>query len=222
MPIRTTLLQDLSAALGGTIVPSLTASSAASDLFEAYVFTMVLDAARAEGATIVYEDVRGGRPARFVFRTSPGRIFSTDQPYTHAIIRFGGTPDLEAHVGVRVAGRSGVLHECDVVVLFRNEAQVCRQNRVSPRSSKATLTVECKFYTSNVPLGLARGFLGLISDITGENRYYVVNTGSRSSEKLLAHHKRSWEHQIVPGSATISRLQNEFRNAFKNFKARNS
>lgn len=222
MPLRPTLLRDISAALGGAITPDLTAASAASDIFEAYIFTMILTAARAEGATILYEDVHGRRPPQFVFRTSPGRIFSTDQPYTHAVIRFNGMPELEAHVGVRVEGRSGVLHECDVVVLHRSEGQVCRANRASPRSSKAILTVECKFYTSNVPLGLARGFLGLISDIAGENRYYVVNTGSRSSEKLLAHHKRAWEHQIVPGSATVPRLENEFRNAFKNFKARNS
>lgn len=222
MPIRPTLLRDISASLGAAIAPSLTVASAASDLFEAYVFSMVLDAARAEGATIFYENVNRAPPTQFVFRTSPGYIFSTTQPYTHAVIRFGRMPQLEAHVGVRIEGISKVLHECDVAVLYRDEAEVCRSNRVSPRSAKTLLSVECKFYSSDVPLGLARAFLGLTSDVGRDNRFYVVNTSSRSSEKLLAYHKKKWDHYVVPGASGLPRLQGEFRSVFKNFKAKHS
>src|SRR6266540_1961782 len=78
--------------------PSLTTDSHASDLFEAYVFTLILLAADDLGASISYEDVFGRRPSRFVFRTSPGYIYSTERSYCHALIDFPGKPPLEAHV----------------------------------------------------------------------------------------------------------------------------
>lgn len=116
--------------------PSLTNSSQGSDLFEAYILTLILQASRSEGATISYENVFGSAPNQFYFRTSPGHIYSTRHPYTHAVIDFGQRPPLEAHLGIRVSGRSQVLHECDVAVLDRSEAQECRQNRTEPNRDR--------------------------------------------------------------------------------------
>jgi hypothetical protein len=221
VPIRPSLLVEIQNALGGAIIPSLTAADAASDIFEAYILSLVIGAARAEGATIEYRDVFGATPTTFVFRTSPGYIFSRTQPYTHAIIDFQNKPTLEAHVGVRVSGQSKVLHECDVAVLDQTEAETCRQNQVSPRSSKVLLAIECKFYSTNLPLGLARSFIGLESDLSARDCYFVVNTSSASVEKLLASKRRHWEHQIIPSSTnTVSRLRSSFQTAFNNFKAR--
>ena len=78
-------------------------------------------------------------------RTKEDYIWSTTQPYTYALLTFPGREPLEAHVGVRAAGKSGVLHEFDVCVIRRSEAETARQNRVHPRSSKILIGVECKF-----------------------------------------------------------------------------
>jgi len=220
MPVNE-LLSDIRAALGGAIAPSFTTYSSVSDIYEGYVFALILQAARTEGATISFRDIFGNTPATFVFRTSPGHLFSTAQPYTHALIEFAGKPPLEAHLGVRVFGISKVLHECDVAVLTRDEAEMCRRLRVSPRYSKVVIAVECKFYASDIPLHLARSFMGLSRDLASGNRYFVVNTTSASAVKMLGHHhKHGWEHQIVPSSTvSVERLRNSFQNSFKNYKA---
>jgi hypothetical protein len=65
MPLRPNLIADIQDALGQALVPSLTAASAATDLYEAYLFGVVIDAARAEGATRVTlrnSGPRRGRP----------------------------------------------------------------------------------------------------------------------------------------------------------------
>lgn len=68
-------------------------------------------------------------------------------------------------MGVQVQGGSGVLRECDVVVLDADEAALCRRSRISPRASKCLLAIECKYYTTHLSLGQARGFAGLSADM---------------------------------------------------------
>src|SRR5258705_13058148 len=53
-----------------------------------------------------------------------------------SIASFPNCPDLEAHVGIFIAGKSGVAHECDVAVLYSDEACTCRQENAHPRSSQ--------------------------------------------------------------------------------------
>lgn len=217
------LLDELRIVLGTAVTPSLTAASAASDLFEAYIFGLLLQAAANQGARRIYfEDVNGSRPSTFVFRTSPGFIYSTQQSYCHAVIDFDGKPRLEVHVGIRVQGSSGVLHECDVAVVRRTEAILCRRQRVQPRQSKVVIAIECKFYSVQIPLALARGFVGLVSDLATGDRYFVVNTDSDQAERYLTSRKRLWEHEVYPGSATaVTRLLNAFQVSFRNFVASN-
>jgi len=169
---RADLVIAIQAALGSTPA-SLNQSSPGSDLYELYVLGLVLTAARDLGGSVAFEDVHRNVPATFVARTSPGYIYSDEQPYCHAIIRFNTGSELEAHLGIRVEGASGVLHECDVAVLLRAEAITCRQLRVQPRQSRVILAVECKFYTVPIPLGLGRSFVGLAKDLPGRgDRYF--------------------------------------------------
>lgn len=223
MPIRATLLAEIQSALGPATVPSLSRASAVDDVYEAYIFSLVLRAARTEGADITLECVRGGAPNPFVFRTSPGYLNSRRRNYGYAVIDFRGCPVLEAHLGVRVSGHSTVLHECDVSVLFRVEANVCRSRRelVAPRSHKVVLAVEAKYYTTDLALHLGRGFLGLVADTSTQNAFFVMNRDAKSVEKLLAHKKQHWEHKIVPGSSlALSRLTNALQKAFHNFQVK--
>src|SRR5690242_6272258 len=103
MSIRANLLSEIQIALGLAIAPNLTSHSHGNDLYEAYVWSIVVAAAKAEGAHVSYYDVHG-TPVyrRFHFRTSPGNIFSSTHPYSHALLEFNDCPALEAHVGVYV------------------------------------------------------------------------------------------------------------------------
>jgi hypothetical protein len=219
-PSQQILLNQVQAALGPAISPNLTDASAASDIFEAYIFSLLLEAARTETAAISFEDVNGKTPTIFTFRTSPGFIFSRTQDYTHAVITFSGRPLLEAHLGVYVEGASGVLHECDVVVVDRSEARACRINQASPRSAKVLIATECKFYAATPSLGLGRGFLGLISDITAKDSFFVMNRKAPSIERLLARRRRhTCRESIIPANTDdVDLLMNSFRSAFREYR----
>ena len=219
-PNQQTLLNHIQAALGRAMNPSLTMASAASDIFEAYVFSLLLEAARTETATVSFEDVHGGTPNVFTFRTSPGFIFSTAKNYTHAVLTFPSKPPLEAHLGVYVEGASGVLHECDVVAVDRAEAQACRISQASPRSAKVVIATECKFYAATPSLGLGRSFLGLITDITAKDCFFVMNRTAPSIERLLARRRRhTCRESIIPANTTaVDLLMHSFRSAFHEYR----
>lgn len=216
------MLSTITATLGSAISASPIATAAMSDLFEAYIFVLVVRAAKEENASVSFRSRSGGAATSLILRSSPGNIYSVAQDYTHALIEFPGRPALEAHTGIKVAGKSGVLHELDIAVLERAEAENCRLNNVSPRSSKVRVAVECKFYTSALQLHLARGFVGLVADISAKSPFFVTNTSSVSMEKLLSHRARNgWEKDITPTCANgeVDRLVHAFRNSFKNYKA---
>jgi hypothetical protein len=222
MPLRPALLAEIQSALGGVVTPSLTSASAPSDLYEAYLFGQVLTAASVEGATIRLAGILGP-PNPFIFRTSPGYVNSTKHNYGFAMLNFQRCPELEVHLGIRVAGHSNVLHECDISVIDRDEAELCRRSpvRLAPRSSKVCIAVEAKYYSTDLGLHLGREFLGLMRDFSAAASFFVFNRDAESIERLLAHKKENWEHNIVPGNAIpVTRLQNALQTAFKNFKAR--
>src|SRR5690349_2731779 len=106
MPLRPGLWAQIQAALGAIPATNLTATSAGADLYEAYVWSLVLRAAQQEGATVTYKDRGGATPTSFWFRTSPSSIYSNAHPYCHAELQFDGCPILEAHIGIFVSGRS--------------------------------------------------------------------------------------------------------------------
>ncbi|MEH2362806.1 hypothetical protein [Nostoc sp.] len=222
MTINKSLLNQVRAALGSSINPNLTARSQIFDLFEAYIFSFLIEAAKSElNVDIDYIDTNNNKATTFTFRTSPGQIFNG--LYTHAEITFQRKRPLEAHLGVRVSGISKVLHECDVLILERGEAEFCRNNSVSPQSSKVILAAECKYYSPrNFGIKLAREFLGLTNDFSSNCKYYFVyNTTSSSVEELLAHHKNGrWFRYVVPSQVNdVDLLKSEFKNAIKNFIA---
>ena len=213
------LLDEIEAVLGPTISPSITASSRGSDLFEAYVWCLVICAAGREGAAISYVNTQGSPPV-FRFPIGPRSVFSPN-PYSYARLRFSGCPELEAHLNIYVAGRSQVRHECDVAVLDRAEASFCRQQNVHPRSSKVLLAVECKFYGATLSLNEARSFLGLTEEIQQASRFLVSNATSGDVSKMLAKHRRGWETGLIPATTRIvERMRGQIETAFKDFQAR--
>lgn len=189
MAVREDLVDAVESILASAAAVGYANQSATNDVYENYVWALCIQAAMQQGASVTYETVGGQQATTLIFRTSPGAIYSTAHNYTHAVLDLAGSPTLEAHVGVRVAGKSRVLHECDVAVIDRQEAMLCRAEQVHPRASKVLIASECKFYTAAVQLALGRGFLGLTSDIHRNERYFVTNGQSASVTKLIAHHK---------------------------------
>ena len=224
MAVDPALLNAIRAVIGNITAPGLTSAAAANDVFEAYVLSRVLFAAgRAGSGPIVWHD-RENKPATsLIFRTAPGAIYSTRRLYTHAVLDFPNTSErLEAHIGVIVEGRSGVAHECDVVVLPESEGRLCRLRSVNPRPSRIVIAVECKYYTGQIPLNLARSFIGLLSDIscTYGQSHFAVNTGSATAEKLLAKQKRQWDSGLLPASDAEQSITAAFTKTFRDYQVR--
>jgi hypothetical protein len=153
-----TVREDLISAIDNVVAKAASAgysdASATNDIYESYIWALCLKAARQQGAAIRYETLNETPASTLVFRTAPGAIYSAAQPYTHAVIEFAGCPPLEAHIGIRVTGKSRVLHECDVAVLDKIEARLCRMEQVHPGASKVLIAAECKFYTFAIQLNL--------------------------------------------------------------------
>lgn len=219
MTVRDDLLASIDQLLSSASALGYAEPAATNDVYENYIWTMCVEAARRQGATVSYETVYGAPASTLVFRTSPGSIWSTAHAYTHAVLEIAGCPPLEVHVGVRVLGKSRVLHECDVAVLYREEADLCRLEQVHPRASKVIVAAECKFYTSAIQLHLGRGFLGLTSDIHRKERYFVTNSHSDSVTKLISHHQSEWECGVIPNSQPAEDLLHSLSRAFRNFRA---
>jgi hypothetical protein len=208
------LLRELRTHLGAAV--SYTTASQANDIYEGFLFSLVVATARKSGAMIRYEDVRGKRAHSLTFRTSPGRLYSTRRNYTHAVVEFGTAPPLEVHVGVKVEGSSGVEHECDVMVVDAQEAALCRREKTFPRAGKCLLVIECKYYTAHLPLGQARGFAGLSADMGNRaHPIFVANIGSGSVTKYLTGRKVSRELHVVSDAPEIAGVQSLIREAYK-------
>lgn len=223
MALRPNLLNEIRSVLGAALATSFSSLSDASDLYEAYLFSLICQAAREEGAAVRFRSIGSAQPTTFIFRTSPGYIGSMTKDYGYAIFEFHNKPPLEAHVGVRVEGASHVLHECDVCVLLKDEADLCRtgSGNIAPRGAKIIISIEAKFYNGSLGLGLGRGFLGFTMDVSVDKAYFVLNRTSQSIERLLSHKKRLWDRNIQPQNIEdVMRLKYSFRTAFKDFMAK--
>jgi hypothetical protein len=212
------LLADLSDAVDGRDV-SYNSSSAAWDIYEGYAFGLVIRAAVAAGGSITYSDRYGNPVNSLLFRTSPGMLYSTAHPYTYAVINFPGCDPLELHVGVRVQGKSGVLHECDVLVLSMNEANLSRNRSVAPRGTRSLMAIECKYYAGYLSLYLARGFHGLHSDLGLKYPFFVANLRAQRVERYLTYHNRNWENGVIPNSRQSVYFEGQVREAFKKYQS---
>jgi hypothetical protein len=219
MPVREELIAEIEAVISSAASEGYERPSDTNDVYENYVWALCLLAAERNNAAIRFETVREVEASKLIFRTSPGAIYSTTQDFTHAVLEFPDCPPLEVHVGVKVTGISRVLHECDVAVLDRSEAQLCRLEQVHPRASKVLIAAECKFYASAIQLNLGRGFLGLTSDIHRKERYFVTNARPSNATKLIAYHQSEWECTVLPNSPESDALLHSIARAIRNYRA---
>lgn len=188
------------------------AATRTSKLYEAFVYGTVLEAVRAEGGSVQHEDRNGLATRNIVFPLAPRAIYSREQLFTHAVVQMRNKPDREVHLNVRVTGKSRVLHECDVLVLPRGNAQACRQVSVHPASHACVLSAEAKYRSASLELGEARGFIGLETDLSIRAKFFVSNLESDSvSNFLRARLRGGFQLGVSPSSLAASRLLGDFR-----------
>lgn len=218
-------LDALDTALGKSVGRTLTSASHASDVYEAYLFAIVLHAAMDCGLIVRLEDTAGRATTTLRLRTAPSHIDSGN--FTHAILaRPDGTEELEVHTGVYVQGTSGAEHECDVVVLQRSERrQRQRQSRRSPRSSSVVWAMEAKFYVqNNVGIAKAREYFGLnleLSGNSGRRTALVVTRSGDSVEKVFARHTPAghFYRGVYPGQLSADNLRAHVRQILTRYLA---
>ncbi|HLO48127.1 MAG TPA: hypothetical protein VK211_06865 [Kamptonema sp.] len=216
------LLSQISSKVRAAINPKFNTAVEQSNIFDVYLFSIVLKAIANEGGDIYYKDVFDHHPTSLVFRTTPGRIHGNVHPYTHAMVEFPKKPPLEVHIGVKVQGRAGVLHECNILVLNQKEADLCRLLNREPRHSQVIIAIKSQYYTSPLKTEIAGAFIGLASDIRYEGgSYFISNSSSDAVAKLLTIARKKWEHNISPKATNdVNRLMYSLQTIFKNFKAR--
>ncbi len=183
------LLSQLASSLGSAMPTTMSTSTPGNDLYEAYLFGLFVGAATSSGYALEIHDEDG--PASYLhFRRSPGRLCNgrskTGHKFSHALISYPGRPALEVHVGVKVVGKSLVTHEADVLVLRSDVASRARVASADPRSAKALLVVEAKYYTNAVTVSTAREFLGLRHDLSAKNMVFVSTSADDTCAALLA------------------------------------
>lgn len=188
----TTELNNLGADPG-----NLAEASLPEKLYEIYILTCVMRALSKIGAIMEVRDMNDNPTDQFVVRLGPGLIYSPATSPGFIFVEYGGQ-EYELHNGMRVAGRSKVLHEHDVSIIKREDAQRCRANRVSPSQNHCKLLIECKFYGSELPLHLGREYLGLMSEFSLRVKTMVSNTASAEIQKLVTSHRGTVNFGVKP------------------------
>lgn len=213
------LRDQLPAALPTALRVDGPSPTAGNDLYEAFLFALVLRAAKKEGYDVSFADGTGRAPTEFRLRCSPGRLPSGAN-FTHAILDppNTGKDPLEVHTGVAVIGKSKVAHEADVLVLPSADAQRCRQLGIDPASHDAILVVEGKYYTTPVTLGTGREFLGLEVDLSANFKIFAATIVNRSVVHLLQGRKKLYEAGVLPGRKAEHDMQERFAIALRAYR----
>jgi hypothetical protein len=195
----------------GTLSSVYMGKAAESDLYEATLFTLGVLSCRIAGGQIFVENA-----TPVIFRTSPGQIWS--DTYTRAVAEFSGRPMVEVHLGVKIAGASGVHHEVDVALIDATEAARCRGFGVPPRRGKLVYAVEAKHYDRSPGIGIGRGFIGLANELYASRCGLAFpEPGSASLLKLLARKQCEVYDESWPGSRSWGELLAAMQRAVKNW-----
>lgn len=204
------LLTDVEAALGMALHADYATKAEQHDLFEAYVLTLLLEAAKATGWTLSLRDGWGRAVTAPLFRRGPGRL--TSRKFTFAHMTKPGKRDLEAHLGVKVAGLTAVdvspatasghlLHEFDLLVLPSDDADACRASGDDPDHSMVVAHAEMKYHGGSLPLPLGRASVGMAGEcVLAGKSVLVTNRMGLTVQDLVEHHGVMFRYRVTPAS----------------------
>lgn len=216
-----TAAELVAAAHAALSVPILSHSIASKtyDLYEAYLFGVVVEAAESIGLAVRFESASGASVAGLVLRASPSTIWSGAQPFTHAVFIKNNAPVLEAHLGIYIFATSGLSHEADVVVLDAEEASRARALQQDPRASSAAVVVEAKFHAS-LALRTGREYLGLTTDLGKTSPILATSAPGPSVHRLVSYRGRAGHFELIPGSVKEGEFRSQVATRIRDHLAR--
>ncbi len=185
----------------GASAPILKQPGVAPKLYELFVFACVLTALKRTNAILTPRDQADKNTKTLVFRMGPGTLAAPASAPGFVLVNYSGQ-EYELHTDLRVAGSSKVLHELDVCILERQEAQRCRQTGKDPKVSSIKLFAECKFYGDTIPLHLGREYLGLCQEFnpTKRGKTLVTNVDNSEIRLLLRKHNCTGNPRVIPAA----------------------
>ncbi|WP_380782770.1 hypothetical protein [Sphingomonas sp. R86520] len=176
------------------------------DYYEAYLWAETVQAARGAGWTVLFLNA-GAASNEFKFRMGPG-IFKSATPFTFARFKAGVIDKGELHIGIRVKGNSGVLHEFDVLGIDQHHATLSRQQGTHPHHSGTRLHVEAKFHKADLSLGVGRAIVGLKCDCPSIHPFLVSRAeGAKTIRTLIKHYGGTYVHNAFPTDTGIGYLR---------------
>ena len=196
---RSTLQNRLATILGASARFWPGRSPKLDDYYEAYLWAETISVARMEGWVVNFVGA-GPTNDQFTFRMGPGLI--TSPGYSYAEISKGSQAG-ELHIGVRVRGDSGTLHEFDVLGL--DTAFRARSVAGQPSHTDVKLHIEAKFHKADLSLGVGRAIVGLGVDCPNIEPFLVAkNEASPKVRPLIKHHKGHFVLRVFPGDSGIA------------------
>jgi hypothetical protein len=156
--------------------------------YEAYILSLCCEAVRIQGGQVTITGINSGtNPSPIIFRGGPGSMSSTNQNFCYADCRLRNK-SFEIHADIEYVGQSGATHEIDVSIYDAQAARNVRATGRSPKANKALVAaIECKFYTAQPGVALARTFVGLATDcVSNKFKAFVSNKSSPGIERFLS------------------------------------
>jgi hypothetical protein len=158
------------------------ANKSSDTAYEAYIFGLVLKAVRGLKVSPKLKAIKG-QPLPFIFRGSPGRL-SSKKGKNFGYAEFSlNNMTFEVHIDIQINGLSGMLHEVDVCIIHKRNADICRAKDSDPNHRALVVGIECKFYTKDLDKSLGREFLGLVTDMGSPVRLTLM-CSNQSSDKI--------------------------------------
>jgi len=218
--ISTSLMSAVKTAFGSAVTLGYNKTTAAHDIYEGYVLTLFLNAARNEGWYWEPRDGIGKTTGHIVFRQGPGRLPSGN--FTHVYLTKRGKQDLEAHIGVKVVGKApyaatptkkaaNVVHEFDLLVISSSDASACRLMDIDPDHKSVVAHAEAKLYGGNLPLPLGRAAVGLAAECDLANKSVLVtNRLGTTVQDLVEYYDVKFRFLVKPHGKGESHLVSLF------------
>lgn len=206
----TSLLGAVQAALGAATTLGYTASTAAHDVYEGYILSLLLEAAGNEHWTWALRDNSANPTNHAVFRLAPGRLPAGN--FTHVLLSKPGKQPLEAHIGIKVVGtalrgvsrktKSGrLLHEFDLLVLPSTIAGACRVADTDPAHAATVIHAEAKYYGGDLSLPVGRAVVGLAVECGLKDKSVLVtNQNGMTVQDLVEHYGVAFRFLIKPSN----------------------
>lgn len=198
--MRASLLTQVKTELGtvGAGAPALTSRAVVEKIYEIFVFTCVMKAlASLDDTTLSPRDSQGNPTSNLVFRLGPGRIYAPTSAPGFILVTYRGRT-FEILNGVKVLGRSRILHELDVCLIEHGAAGSCRRRRQDPQQKAIKFLAECKFYGTDLPLHIGREYLGLCDEFDVRIKTIVSNVGDDNVHALVTRHRGTENFEMSP------------------------